>query len=369
MRTELIDYGWGKPCESFEVVIHHNDADGYCAAGLISVYRRFAAGPLGQTLFVEAAYGKENEILSKLPSIVGELMGEERVSRVSRLYIVDFSLPCEILEALAKQLGNPVVIYLDHHATAKQMLEDWARSNYTSFSGESSATIYADKRSGCRLTMDYILKEIEAEDVFCKSCGETSRVKDVLRKAGKIVYYCNDYDLWTHSDPASMHFVTGISLENPSVREWENLLCCGDTKYYETMGSALIKQQKKFAGDYVSNRRPEHEKYLHYDGHKIAVLNIPFSWTNIVSDEILKLGAADAVLSYCINGIHDGVKISMRSAQKEGCINCGKLMEQYFHGGGHINAAGGRSPSYECFLRVLRSWEILGRKYEPEKPV
>lgn len=35
-------------------------------------------------------------------------------------------------------------------------------------------------------------------------------------------------------------------------------------------------------------------------------------------------------------------------------------MEQYFHGGGHINAAGGRSPSYECFYGYCAHGKFWG---------
>ena len=326
-----------------DLVIHHNDADGYCSAGLISLLNRRLNRDM--PLYYYAKYGIEPQIIDELD----KLMKESETEKVDTIYILDFSFQADILAQIAEKLRPAKIVYLDHHATAVNEMAKWS----------DTKRIYADGFWTAHI------KRIGGEPVECftannnKECGASLTLKHVryrcheLRQNHNIEYVvslCKDYDLWIQKYKNSMPFVTGISADMPHPEVWRKVLTSAKLwQKYAAMGTGILKQQIALAKQILRN--PENMEIKTINGCKVLVLNLNPQWVNLVSHTIVENSDIDAVISYSINGLKN-VAVSIRSAER--CdMHCGEFMKKYFAGGGHKHAAGGRSASFNEFCKTL----------------
>lgn len=352
MQTKTVSYFKHKhevesDVRTLDIVIHHNDADGYCAAGLVALYRKLSYVNNGYVIYVETTYGEEDKILSAIDVSINDLIVEgKEFDRVGKMYILDFSLPTEDLNQLIETFNCMDVVYLDHHLTSKHLLEEFKQNDTVSSVVEHSST-----KSGCLLTYEYFMNYFNNYFNSHVITNQDLVITGVFRDAYKVVELCNDYDLWIHANSDSLPFVTGISNFKLDVTDWGEVLHHIIIKQYIDMGNALIKEQTNYAERFIKYFNKE--KIISVEGNRIAVINIPSSWSNIISTEITKAGIADAVISYYIIGNDYFVKISIRSADKDNCVNCAEIAKKYFNGGGHIHAAGGTASTFNEFIEKL----------------
>lgn len=329
-----------------DFVIYHDDADGYCSAGLVSLlnYIRDGRGYVSPVFF-PIGYGYGEDVIRR--------MGEKASEKTNVLYILDFSFPAETVGKIVEELCPKKAVYLDHHATSREEMSKWGETSckgrdwfWTShikrLGGESIECFTANnnRECGASLTWKHVKKVLP--EIKAMPC---------VRNIEKVVRLCKDYDLWTHKDRDSMPFVTGISVNMPHPEQWRKALM-SDTLWhkYAVMGKGIIAQQKRYAKD-VLKKRDKHECITH-TGYKLLLQNVPPQWTNIVSDVINGESDYDGVLCYSLAGTYHQVALSLRTAAD--CeLNAGQFMKDFFSGGGHKHAAGGRASSFGVFMRIL----------------
>lgn len=340
-----------------ELVFYHKDcADGSCSAGLHAAMKRarnagqadYAQNIAANTIYCPVKYGSETEAAD----IIKEVMSEYGIREISELWILDFHFESELLKDIFCRLGCPnKVVYFDHHKTAREDLEkfrQWVVLNYclthidAGFGGSSEA--------GAGMTYDYIVNRLNygsEKDAF--AVGGSSGYKHIK----ELVDTCVDYDLWIHNDPDTMGIVTGIMAAPRSVSKWADTLLdySAVRNSFLNRGLGIIDQQKYTALSLAeSGQFPE----LEYGGCRVAMLNIPHQWVNIVSHELLERSDFDAVLSYSIAGRDEYVNVSMR-AGKDRRVDCGEFVKEWFSGGGHQAAAGGRCGSAAEYFRQIEN--------------
>ena len=361
---ELIGNSVFDPKSKTELVFYHkNCADGSCSAGLHAAMKRarYAKQALAgycvpvNTIYSPVKYGSETEAVNA----VQETISEYGIREISELWILDFHFEFELLKDIFRQLGCPnKVVYFDHHKTAKEDLEKfrkWIVLNY--YLTHIDAGFGDCAEAGAGMTYDYIVNRLNygSEEAAFAIGGSRG-----YRHTKELVDTCVDYDLWTHNDPDTMGIVTGIMAAPRSVSEWADMLL----NYYAVRdgflnrGLGIIDQQKYTAQQLAENGQfPEFE----YGGCRIAILNIPHQWVNIVSHELLERSDCDAVLSYSVTGINEHVNVSMR-AGKDQKLDCGQFMQQWFNGGGHAAAAGGRCAGVAAYFGQIENIKDLARK-------
>ena len=317
-----------------DIVIHHNDADGYCSAGLISLLNRKLG--VEAPIYNVGKYGAEKTISEDIET---KLEG----SKIETLYILDFSFPNEILVELCEKYAPTRIVYLDHHATSKDMMQKWdnlVREGKVP-NNPNCYTLNHNSECGASLTLKHVRYR----------CKELRNNKAIER----IVNLVKDYDLWLHKYKNSLYFVTGVSLDLPNVEIWRKILTSEELwKKYAAMGAGIIKQQKAQAKKILKN--PENLSRKTFGDCKVLILNQPAQWINIVSHEIVENSEFEAVISYCIMGLND-VMVSIRTSDSSN-FDSGEFMRRYFGGGGHMHAAGGRAESFAEFCRILEKAEL-----------
>ena len=330
-----------------DFVIFHDDADGYCSAGLVSLLNYTREGKnYASPVFFPMSYGYGEDIVRRI--------GDKAPEKTDILYILDFSFPAETVQKIMEELRPAKVVYLDHHATSREEMAKWSETSCKGrdwfwtphtkrLNGEpvDCFTANNNRECGASLTWKHVKKMLP--EIKKNPCA---------RNVEKVVRLCKDYDLWTHKDRDSMPFVTGISVNMPHPEQWRKVLT-SDTlrRRYAVMGKGIIAQQKAVAKAIL--KKPDKHEGITYKGYKLLLLNIPSQWTNIVSSTIAENSDYDGVLCYSITGLgENGVFLSLRTA-KDCELDAGQFMREYFSGGGHKHAAGGRAASFGVFVRIL----------------
>lgn len=327
-----------------DIVVHHGDADGYCSAGLISLLNRKAG--LQPPVYITANYGAGGAQTAETALRI--LEGQDATAGV--LYVLDFSFSNGDMKKLVSALSPERLVYLDHHATSRAEMGEWAK--IAAIAGVTEGYVQnIEGECGASLT----LKHIKYRMPELKTDPCMANVEQVVRM-------CKDYDLWTHKNHHSMPFVTGVSVSMPHPEVWRKILVSGSLwKKYEAMGYGITRQQEVMAKKIAAAVKEEDVR--NFDGCRTLVLNLNAQFTNIVSHKVIERAGVDAVLSYSMSGLKD-VYISMRTA--DGCdwFDAGRFMRKWFGGGGHKHAAGGRAESFAEFCGKLESAE---RAPEPEQ--
>lgn len=174
------------------ILFHHNDPDGRCAAAIVDRFVRDEDNKYsGIRDFVELNY-HTHEFREVLPD--------------ERVYIVDYSLPVEIMNEILKVTEN--VVLIDHHISTKYRIEEYEGcfSHYCDFDG---------CKAGCLLAWEFFR-------------GDARRVPAGLR-------LISDYDTWTHTySPDSTYFTIGLNLFdcNPLSTIWDDILELGENPDY-----------------------------------------------------------------------------------------------------------------------------------------
>lgn len=345
------------------IFYHKNCADGLCSAALVELYTKIRYNKKSNidnigsiaNIYIPISYGDEEYVVNNIVDIIKKRLNSYyedysfpvRYNNFDNLYVVDFSFSAEQLLKITGELNNPYVYCIDHHKTAKNKIEEFCNiyDNCISVFDE-------EKESGASLTyrtfdkeIDYKTDDIDQEYIIN------------WPSANKIVNICKDYDLWLHKIDITMNFITGVMFNDTykTVENWVKILTNSNLiNFYTGIGNAVIEQQKDTAESLYNAKNEIH--YITINNEKVAIINIPHSWANIVSDTLFKMDKSiHAVMSYHINGIKDKVTISMRgnSYVDDNNIDCSYITSEYFNGGGHRNSAGGCSDDFGSFKRTI----------------
>lgn len=151
-------------------IIHHSDADGLCAAAIVAYYVKHNSEPDQEFDFIPINYGQE-------------LFDEGWDYEHDHIYMVDFSLQPDnkMLEFLKRAAQAPKFTWIDHHATAVQLIE----KNAVFFDGLKHPFVVETMQKGeaiaaCELTWNYFFPRLDMPDfVWLIGTWDTWRHKDL----------------------------------------------------------------------------------------------------------------------------------------------------------------------------------------------
>lgn len=218
----------------------------------------------------------------------------------SRVFIVDFSYPREVLEQLRSTHQELVV--LDHHKTAQEALEGFP------------GCIFDMNRSGAVMAWEYFHPGVPVP---------------------VLLQYVQDRDLWkwTMKNTAEVHM--GLQTLKASMSKWNEASRpgAGLMRLMET-GKVLKEKQDQVVENAIKN----HVKVIDFCGYKVGVTNQSDNASEI-GNAICAIEGVDFGIVYCITK-DDDVLLSLRSV---GEMDVGAIAKIY-GGGGHKNASGCRLP-------------------------
>jgi uncharacterized protein len=233
----------------------------------------------------------------------------------SYIYIVDFSYPTDVLQALCA--NNVQVVVLDHHAGAAQQLLNVQADNFI-FN-------HAENHSGAVLTWQFFHEDIEVP---------------------KMLLHIQDRDLWKFNYPETKAICYALASEAVVARTFEawDIAATQLDKLYN-VGSALLADFQKRCEHIV-----EHDSYEAKLFNDVPVLaaNVPAEYASEVGNMLAAKSPSGISLTWQYLGKGE-TKCSLRSVGDVDVIPIAK----YYGGGGHKNAAGFTLTNYILIGDIL----------------
>lgn len=257
------------------VVIYHSDClDGFCSAWV--AWRKFG----DSAEYVPAYYGKPP------PDVVGK-----------RVFIVDFSYPRPVLEALAS-IATSVVV-LDHHKTAE--------ADLAGLEAPGLEIVFDMQRSGAGIARDYFLPGFKSW----------------------LVDYTQDRDLWQFALPDSKKVNAYIGTLDQTFDSYQTAQDSLSVEWAAKLGIGADAYKSMYVKKMV-----QHARRITFAGHPdIPMVNAPYIGISELVGELAE--TAPFAVGWFVRG--DGkTAYSLRS---RGDFDVSELAKQ-FGGGGHKNAAG-----------------------------
>jgi oligoribonuclease NrnB/cAMP/cGMP phosphodiesterase (DHH superfamily) len=289
------------------VFYHSNCMDGFGAAYVMH-------WPEPRAKFRAFNYG-EIETIDDILAITGPLAGE-------RIYILDFSFPREVMDALFEQAER--VVWLDHHKTAFEM---WGAPegghSHHNYMGRHHIVLN-NNASGAMLTWDYVYPNNEPP---------------------RYIRAIDDRDRWQFKLEGSREFHAAMSLVPKTFVDWdvtlgrgfETLVAEGELvlRVYENQVKDAMRNAQsctlRLPGEYAVGLASQSATHSSEIGHQLAE----------------KSGTYGLVWWY--DHKNEEAVCSLRSV---GDYDVSALAKQY-GGGGHKNAAGFRIGVAELFDEIL----------------
>lgn len=271
------------------IVLHHDDADGRCAAWVVSRAEK-------NCTFIEMDYRRPVPM--------------DRIADGDEVCIVDFSLSPDDMDTLRGK--GCFVIWVDHHKTAIE--------KYDGYAGDI-AGIRDTSESGALLAWRYFMPD---------------------EPVPWIVRYVSDYDTWRHRWEESRWMHTALALHDcsPSGGTWD-MLCeialppSGSPDPDTPWGSFLSKG--KLCLDYLKRLAESWVDELAWvtevDGYSVLALGTAQRGSDILGGE-KAMEVYDILCAYRHDG--RGFQVSLYSDTK---VDVGSIAAR-FGGGGHRGAAG-----------------------------
>jgi oligoribonuclease NrnB/cAMP/cGMP phosphodiesterase (DHH superfamily) len=268
------------------IVLHHNDADGRCAAAI--AYRWVQrCNPKLQTLFISLDY--------KDPVPVNAIMDGEMV------VILDFSLKPDVMAEVLKKTRD--VAWCDHHKTAESY--DYGRLL-------AGIRDFSDKGlSGCELAWKYFFPHDEIP---------------------RAVTYLGDYDAWRlQYATLTFEFYEGLKLEDqsPKSKFWRMLFNAEGMDSVHAV-AAQGRLAIKYRDNYCSGISEAFGYVTEIAGHRAFAMNLYQFGSKAFGDNFEKY-------PICIAYIHDGRTFTVSLYSKT--VDVGEICKS-LGGGGHSGAAG-----------------------------
>lgn len=305
------------------IVLHHNDADGRCAAAIVHGWVGIK-GPIGLIRMVEMDYAKA------VPFDI--------IRSGEQVWIVDFSLTQDDMYRLRTITKD--VTWIDHHKTAIDKYDDYPHN---------IAGYRKDGVAGCVLTWQYVhwysgrgSRPVNVGQDCPEFADGATMVRDCPVPRG--VLMIGDYDTWTHKIPGSTEFYEGMKLrdQTPQSDDWWQVLT-GEAEGYYGDGTPLPVRDVcgpiieagrtaiKYRDNYCAGINRSYGFASEIDGVKCWVANI-FGFGS--------LGFAKKMKEYpiCAACIFDGKKWTV-SLYSDSGTDVSVICKAH-GGGGHKGAAG-----------------------------
>ena len=263
-------------------IYHGCCADGFTAAWVVWTW--YGAG---QVEFHAATHGEPP------PDVDGR-----------EVYLVDFSYPRPVIEAMARHTTKLTVI--DHHITAAQELEGVIRND-----GVVDGTFDMEK-SGCLLTWEWFFQE---------------------RPPPQALLAVNDRDLWRFERPWTREIALALTSYPYDFATWEALM--GDDRLHTLRqeGATLDRKQRKDIAEILAAG----SHLITIAGHTVPACNVPSLWASDAG-HLLAQGHPFAAC-FWIDG--EQIAFSLRSVPDG--LDVSEIAKR-FGGGGHQHAAGFKWP-------------------------
>lgn len=289
------------------IAYHANCNDGF-TAGWVTYYAMTKEGH--DCNMVEMHYNSESH--KALLSLIAEY-------KVQHLYVVDYSLPVDLLQWLNGKYPKMKIVVLDHHKTAfENYFPDLEITPTTYKHGElHGATIILDNReSGASLCWKYFYSE------------------EALQEP-KLVMYVKDYDLWKFEHGMETKYVNKyLSSIEKDLAQWgwiaHELEYPHGLMHILSEGKTLQIEHDKKVAEYVKLAAPLILKKV-----TGMAVQCPAKYSSDVGNALAKIKGTFGA-TYAVDEVCGKVKWSLRSNGDFDVSAIAKSMG----GGGHKNAAG-----------------------------
>lgn len=260
------------------IVLHHNDADGRCAAAIVHAWVG-VKGPLG-LIHMEP---NEPPVLSGVSFIemdYAKAIPFDIIRPDEQVWIVDFSLKLEDMDRLLAITKD--VTWIDHHKTAIEKYENYPHR---------IAGYRRDGVAGCVLTWQYVhwfssrgSRSMLVDEDSIPFMDPSARIAIPVPRG---VLMIGDYDVWAHKIPGSTEFYEGMKLrdQTPGSQDWWQVLtgeaegCYGDGRPLPTRDvcGPIMEAGRtaiKYRDNYCASMNKSYGFASEIDGVKCWVCNI-----------------------------------------------------------------------------------------------
>lgn len=246
----------------------------------------------GQAEFVGLDHGQVSS-LADLPDVAGRAV-----------YILDFSLPAEVLTAIDDSAQR--LVMLDHHQSAADKL--------AGFTCRCGVVHFDMSKSGARLAWEFFFPE---------------------REVPALVAMVEDRDIWAWQMEGSAAFLSALDMEAQDFARWAALTQLdGDAlSAFMARGQAMDDKFKKLADDIAQEAVP-----IVFNGESGLMVNAPSAFHSLVGNLLSQQCGRFAVV-WTVNK-KGAVKVALRSVRGYSVIPLAESMG----GGGHAQACAFRMP-------------------------
>jgi uncharacterized protein len=220
------------------------------------------------------------------------------------VYVVDFSYPRPLIEAMARQATKLTV--LDHHRTAAQDLEGLIRND------GAVDGVFDMEKSGCLLTWEWFF---------------------TARQPPPALLAVNDRDLWTFEQPWTREICSALTSYPYEFAIWETQMEADRLDALRQEGITLERKQQKDIAETITSG----SHLITIAGHTVPACNVPSPWASDAG-HLMAPGHPFAAC-FWIDG--EQIAFSLRSAPDG--LDVSEIAKQ-FGGGGHRHAAGFKLP-------------------------
>jgi len=220
------------------------------------------------------------------------------------VYIVDFSYPRPIIEAMARHARKLTVI--DHHITAAQDLEGLIRND-----GIVDG-VFDMEKAGCLLTWEWFFKD---------------------KQPPQALLAVNDRDLWKFGRPWTREIFSALTSYPYDFAIWDTMMNDDRLESLRQDGIALERKQQKDIAEIIAAG----SHLITIAGHTVPACNVPSIWASDAGH----IMAQDHPFAACFWIDGNNIAFSLRSTPDG--LDVSEIAKQ-FGGGGHRHAAGFKLP-------------------------
>lgn len=261
--------------------------------------------------------------------------------KITEIYILDFSLPIETLEAILKRNKNVVITEIDHHKTfmeragtpeeTKQLLDRLGIFYITKSKRPRYRYIFNNDCSGAVLTKLYCMGVYER---YLKACEEGNGDAELERTVPRWLLYIQDRDIWKWKYQDSEAYCETFFGESMNQENFVYRLNVEElTESWVEQGHALLERRRQQVEELATNAHP---CSITIDGKTYTgmAINSNAFFTSDVCNLLVRKNKVDFALGYSFDG--KVWKCGLRSLHPFDTT----IISTRFGGGGHAQASG-----------------------------
>lgn len=299
-------------CNTAVVIYHKGCLDGVASAAVVC-----QSAPYSKYLVLPVAYN-EVDTAEWMDFAAAHFTNHD-------VYIVDFSFPEAVMEAIADACAN--LYWFDHHISAIRKCEAFLNAKQDHVHVVLSMN---NSYSGVGITWDFF--------------NPGHALPDTLAAI-------EDRDLWRFTLPDTEEYCAALYLHTSSVVDFLKYVHDNSPRTIKSEGTALLEARRQRISKYTSETGLERISYITVSTYSappfvIPVINCPYEIVSEVGNYWAK--QYPIILLYEI--VAQQVRISLRSAKEHPTpMDCSVVASTYFSGGGHKHAAGGKMSVHKFF--------------------